>query len=218
MPIEPDRGTRHSRFKRLEWHLGGRVASGFLVLVPVFVTVLIFGLFVGYVDKVFRPLVDGTILDYPGVGLVVGLVILYLMGSFFSGDRSRAIRDAILTRIPVVGKIYTVASQITEALSSPMDRQFTRVVFLDWPRSGVRSMGFVTGHSEDTGLEGKAELRLVVYIPTVPNPTSGMLVWVHEKDVIDSGFGVEEAMKIVFSGGIVLPRLDETNFRDQEQS
>ena len=107
----------------------------------------------------------------------------------------------MLSRVPVVKSIYGVAKQAADALSSPLDRQFHRVVFLEWPRPGVRAMGFVTGHWGSPG----EDKMVVVYIPTVPNPTSGMLAILPENDVVETDITVEDAMKMVFSGGIVLP-------------
>ena len=81
--------------------------------------------------------------------------------------------------------------------------RFSRVVFLEWPREGMIAMGFVTGRamSSRTG-----ETMAVVYIPTVPNPTSGNMAFVMEDDLFETSVSVEAAMKMVFSGGIVLPK------------
>ena len=111
----------------------------------------------------------------------------------------------MLSRIPVVKNIYSVANQATQALSTPLEHQFSRVVFIEWPRPGVRALGFVTGH-----IHARSERQqgtVVIYIPTVPNPTSGMLAWINEEDVMETDITVEDAMKVVFSGGIVLPKL-----------
>ena len=195
------------RLRRLERHIGRRIASGFLVLVPVLVTYLILRFVFGYVDGLLRPLAKDTPLDYTGVGVAIALVLLYVIGVFFSGKRSKALQDAVLSRVPIVRNIYTVASQATEALSSTVDHHFSRVVFLEWPRPGFMAMGFVTGHLH-VPIPGKDDgATVVVYIPTVPNPTSCMLAWVPESEVIESEFTVEQAMKAVFSGGIVLPKM-----------
>ena len=110
--------------------------------------------------------------------------------------------SAVFSRVPVVKSIYGVVRQATDALSDPMRHRFSRVVFLEWPRRGFMALGFVTGHCHSP-VDGKD--LLVVYIPTVPNPTSGNLAFVSEADIIETEITVEEAMKIVFSGGIVLP-------------
>ena len=193
--------------RRLEHHFTRRILSGFLVLGPVLVTYLVLRLFFVYIDGFFEPIVRGTVLDFPGFGVIVTLALFYIVGAFFAGRRLQAAQDAILTRIPVVRNIYGVARQATDALTSPSGHRFSRVVFIEWPRPGVRALGFVTGHLH-SGADDET-MMVVVYIPTVPNPTSGNLAWVPEDEVIETSMSVEEAMKVVFSGGIVLPEQPE---------
>ena len=120
-----------------------------------------------------------------------------------AGRRAVSWQNAVLSRIPVVKSIYGVAKQATDSLTSPSGHQFSRVVFIEWPRQGLLALGFITGHCPSPTADGTD--LLVVYIPTVPNPTSGNLAFVTEDKVIETKLTVEEAMKIVFSGGMVLP-------------
>ena len=76
------------------------------------------------------------------------------------------------------------------------------MVFVEWPRDGVVALGFLTGRAQS---ESGDRSMVVVYIPTVPNPTSGNLAFVMEDDVMETNLSVEDAMKLVFSGGIILP-------------
>ena len=135
---------------------------------------------------------------------MVLLGFFYFVGALvLAGSRRRVVQlqSAILSRIPVVKTIYGVARQAAEALATSQ-HSFSRVVLLEWPRPGIMAMGFVTGHCH---LPADDRTMLVVYIPTVPNPTSGMLAILPETEVTDTDITVEEAMKMVFSGGIVLP-------------
>ena len=79
------------------------------------------------------------------------MVLLYLIGAFLSGRRFQQLQDSILTKVPMISPLYRVARQAVEALASPKDQHFRRVVFIEWPRPGVKALGFVTGpvHSED---------------------------------------------------------------------
>jgi len=199
--------SEQSLLRRIEHHILRRVASGFLVLVPVLVTFLILALGFREVDRIFRPLVKDTLLNVTGIGVAVFLLMLYIVGSFFSGKRSQAWQDAILSRIPVVRTIYGVARQATEGLTSATGQHFSRVVMVQWPRHGVHAMGFVTGHYDHVDEEGGT--MVAVYIPTVPNPTSGMLAFFSEDDIVETSVTVQDAMKMIFSGGVVLPKLPE---------
>ncbi len=179
---------------RIERHLWRRIVSGFLVVVPLGVTFLIFRFVVTYLDDILRPRFENTPLDFPGIGLVVIVIALYMIGAIVSarlGRKAFDVQHAVLTRVPVVKSIYGVARQATDALSTPMERQVNRVVFVEWPRPGYRAIGFVTGYMSGAGGEGSD--WVIIYVPTVPNPTSGNLAFVSENDVIDTDITVEEA-------------------------
>lgn len=208
--VSPSEQSKYSLRRRIERHIWRRVSSGFLFLIPLAVTIVVLDLLIDFLDSFVRPLplVRNQPYDVYGIGLISILVFLYLIGSMVTGRvGSKALnwQDFLLRRIPVVKSIYGVASQATDALSTPLERQFSRVVFIEWPRPGVRALGLVTGHllSPKPDSEG----TVVIYIPTVPNPTSGMLAWVSENQVTETDITVEDAMKAVFSGGIVLPDL-----------
>ena len=202
-------GQGLSPIARLQRHVGRRIVSGFLILVPLIITFLILRFAYVYVEGFFSPVVDEFAWTFPGIGVLVTLLLLYITGAFLAGKRVRSWEDYMLSRVPILGSIYSVSRQSIDALSSTTGQHFSRVVFLDWPRPGVRAMGFVTGHLH-AGIEGSGAV-VVVYIPTVPNPTSGMLAWVPENDVISTDITVEDAMKAVFSGGIVLPSIEASS-------
>lgn len=202
-----------SYYQRGERHFWRRIAAGFFVLVPLLATFLIIRFVFGYVDGIFRGdsglltrWIEGTPLDFPGVGVAFTITLLYVIGLLVAAEAGRRAvnwQNAVLSKIPVVKSIYGVAKQATDSLVSPSGHKFSRVVFIQWPREGLLAMGFITGHCPSP--TGKGEDLLVVYIPTVPNPTSGNLAFVTENQVVESKLTVEEAMKIVFSGGMVLP-------------
>ena len=198
--------VRASFLTRAERHLWRKVVSGFLVVVPLGITFIILRAVVIFLDDILRPFLDNTYLDFPGIGLVILLIGLYLIGAIVSarlGRRAFDVQGAVLTRVPVVKSIYVLARQATDALSTPMEHKVNRVVFIEWPRPGFMALGFVTGKTSP--LEKGGPPRLIIYVPTVPNPTSGNLAFVAEENVIDTEITVEEAMKTVFSGGIVPP-------------
>ena len=217
-PSASESGNSSTRIQRIQGHLWRRVGRGILVLIPMLVTLVIVRYFIKVAENLFNPIVNlllnrSIVQELPGstpiawtVVSLLAIVFFYLLGTFVTGSRGQNIvvyiQNAVLSRIPVVNRIYGVARQTTEALSASSRHKFSRVVFLEWPRPGVRAMGMVTGRCV---LPGEDHEMLIVYIATVPNPTSGMLAIVDENDVTETDMSVEDAMKIIFSGGIVVP-------------
>lgn len=191
--------------QRIEGHLQGKILAGLMQLVPILVTVFALGFIIGHTDSFIRPMpfVRDQPWDFPGIGLIGIIVIFYLIGLFVSlavGRRVMGGMGYVLHRVPVVKTIFGVTEQATTILAS--DYNFSRVVFLEWPREGMVAIGFVTGRAfSQTGGHSLA----IVYIPTVPNPTSGNMAFVNEDDLFETDLSVEDAIKLVFSGGIVLP-------------
>ena len=208
---EGDRDYKPLNFlQRVESHILRRMFEGLFVLIPALVTIWILYFVLSQIDKFVRTLVRGSqldVLDKAGLGVAVALIALYAMGMLVAnrlGRRAIGWQNAVLTRIPIVKSIYGVAKQAADTLSSPAGHRFSRVVFIQWPREGVLAMGFVTGQFHSPL---KGETLVAVYIPTVPNPTSGNLAFVPEEDIVETSMTVEDAMKMVFSGGIVLPEV-----------
>ena len=191
--------------KRIEGHIQGKTLAGLIALVPLIVTVVVLVVIIGYADSAVRrlPFVKGEPWDFWGVGMIVAVVLFYVVGLIIStriGRIAMDFKDTVFNHIPVVKTILGVTKQVMASLTSQY--QFSRVVFIEWPREGMVAMGFVTGQAFSRKTKDSI---VVVYIPTVPNPTSGNMALVPEDDIIETDITVEDAMKLVFSGGIVLP-------------
>ena len=209
-PKSPDvsvekEGKEVGIFGKVERHIQSTTLAGLLELVPLIVTIIVLVFIIGYADNALRSLgvVEGRPWDFPGIGLIVSAVVFYLVGLLVKTPPGRKLMDlksSVLGVVPIVKTVYGVTLQAASALTA--EYKFTRVVFVEWPKDGMVAMGFVTGraYSRATGYS-----MAVVYIPTVPNPTSGNMALVNEDDVVETDITVEDAMKLVFSGGIVLP-------------
>jgi uncharacterized membrane protein len=141
----------------------------------------------------------------PGLGIVIFLTALYLVGFAASNVLGRSFLkfvENILSRIPLINSTYHIGKQLSETLSLPEKQVFKRVVLVDYFKPGIWIVGFVTGTIYD---KDQKEQLLKVFIPTVPNPTSGLLVIVKESQLIDPHWSVEQGMKTVISGGIIGP-------------
>lgn len=189
--------------KRIESHIVSRTLAGFLALIPLMVTIVIILVVLGRTDEAVEPFVEGTPLDFPGFGLLALIAICYAIGLAISsmlGQKLMEGTSAVLNHIPIVSTLYGVSEKAMRALTS--QQHFSRVVFIEWPREGSVAIGFVTG---SLNAPDRDEPIVIVYIPTVPNPTSGNIAFVPEGEILETDLTVEDAMKLVFSGGIVLP-------------
>ena len=211
---------RASLHIRVERHFWGRVLSGFLVLLPLIITAWILVFAFHQIDGLFGGLsgaLIGTTLLHEGfpaiaafaagvVSVLFGLAVLYFFGTLMTlkiGRWAVDIKVTVLSHIPVVKNIYGFAKQATDSLITPSGQEVNRVVLVEWPRPGLFALGFSAGHSYPAGPD--EAVLVVVYIPTVPNPTSGNLAFIREEEVYATDMTVEEAMKIVFSGGVIVP-------------
>ena len=197
--------TRPNILKRIEGHIQSKTLAGLLDLVPVLVTVIVVLFLVEKTDALIRPLpfVANEPWDFPGIGLIVGIIVFYLVGIVIStsfGMRLSAFKNTLISHIPVIKAIFGVTQQVMTSFTSQYS--FSRVVFLEWPREGMIAMGFVTGRAYSARTQDSIA---IVYIPTIPNPTSGNMALVLEDDLVETDLAVDDAMKLVFSGGIVLP-------------
>lgn len=194
-------------------HFQSKTMDGLVEMAPTLITIVVVVALVGYADTFIRPqmanippiqVFDRSLsLDFPGVGIVIGIIVSYIIGLFISsriGMNCMRGVDRLMLHIPFVKSVFGVSRQIMTSMTSQYN--FSRVVFIEWPRENMIAMGFVTGraYSERTG-----DAMAVVYVPTVPNPTSGNMALVLEDHIIETDMSVEDAMKLVFSGGISLP-------------
>jgi uncharacterized membrane protein len=190
-------------------HLKGKFITGLFVVVPLGITLFILkflfnfadGILGSYLDSIFSAFIVHREYHIPGLGMLTGAVVIYLSGILATnvmGTRILRWWDDILSRIPLVKSIYNSSKQLTQVFKEGKT-SYRRAVFVEWPRVGVRAVGFVTAEVERDG-----EKLVVVYVPTMPNPTSGFALFFRECDVHESGMTVEEAVKFVVSGGAVV--------------
>ena len=200
--------------------------AGILVILPLLVTYEIVK-FIIIKAKVlhFANVVTPEWIEHPIYFryITIGIAVLVILAAIFIiltvigmlarnviGKRLILFGESILARIPMVNKIYTAVQQISHAFVGKVI--FTRVVLLQYPRKGLYSIGFVTS---DTKGEISSEVfkdSINVFLPTTPNPTSGFLLFVPKKDTIPLSMSVEDAMKLVISGGAVTPNHNKLSY------
>lgn len=142
------------------------------------------------------------------VGLAVPLsciLIIGLMARNFAGRWLLDVGERILQAIPLAGAVYKTLKQLLETLLKDSSGKFRRVVLVEYPRRGVWSLGFVTGVISGEFQSHFPGPMLSVFIPTTPNPTTGWYAVVAEDEVITLSMPIEDAFKVIISGGIVSP-------------
>lgn len=144
-----------------------------------------------------------------GVGFAVPLLAILLIGLMarnIAGQWLLNFGERILQSIPLAGSVYKTLKQLLETVLKDTKSQFSRVVLVEYPRRGVWAIAFVT--SSATSMNPDSSM-LSVFVPTTPNPTSGWYAVVPENDVVNVNISIEEAFKVLLSGGIVGPNLAE---------
>ena len=193
--------------------------TGLLVTAPVMLTIYITWLFIDIIDAQVVGLIPSGLRDYitlkapiagqlPGVGLLVGAVTITLIGALAAGFLGRwliRIGENLLNRMPVVRSIYGASKQILETVLSAQSDAFREVVLVEYPRKGLWVIGFVTGVTKGEVQSSIRPKTVNVFIPTTPNPTSGFLLFCPENEITYLDMSVEDAVKLVVSGGIVTP-------------
>lgn len=204
-------------FRRPMLHFQRTLGAGILVILPIGMTVLILKFFFDLLDPLLKPALD--LLPGPvvaGMGLLALIVLVYVLGLFAAQVIGRRLIDLghrVMEVIPVVKGIYGTTRMAIQILSNSSNgasngngngdaeaHQYSGVVLIDFPRSGTRSIGLITSTMTDSD----GEEVLSVYVPTTPIPSSGFLVIVLASEVTRTDMSVEDAMRVVMSGGIRL--------------
>ena len=178
---------------------------GLLAIIPLVLSFLAVKFFYVAIDKRVVGWIHNLIgFSVPGLGLLLVVIFLCFLGFIASnviGKQIFGVIEKITNRIPIIKTTYQVGKQLSLTLSLPEKQVFKKVVLVKFLAPGIWTLGFVTGTVCDRA--HKNEMLFKVFIPTVPNPTSGWLILVKESEVRNPDLTVEEAMKAVISGGII---------------
>lgn len=194
--------------------------SGALLLAPLIVTIWAFSKIIDVVGGTFRPLYEDYLpqslqrlpffWDLAATVVVVLLVTAfgylsnYVLGKYFLGIGERAIR-----RIPGVGAVYNSVKQVVATFGTQNRNLFSKVVMIEFPRKGAWSVGFLTNTAQGEPQAAIGPTMWTVFIPTTPNPTSGFMIVLPREEVIELNMTVGDGMKLIISGGAVLPTMPE---------
>lgn len=193
--------------------------SGLLLLAPIAVTWIVFRWLVETVGGTFRPvfslivredLLDhrtwGILWDILSTGIVIVLVtLLGFLSRLFMGKFILQGAERLVQGIPGISAVYNTVKQIVDTFSSQNRNVFSKVVLVQFPRKGVYSIGFLTSKARGEPQARTTEEVWTVFVPTTPNPTTGFLLMLPRTDIIELEMSVGDGMKMVISGGSVVP-------------
>ncbi|MBN2466933.1 MAG: DUF502 domain-containing protein [Deltaproteobacteria bacterium] len=191
--------------------------TGLLVLIPIGLTIYILRILIKLVERLF----PFHILPFyvPGLGIIITVGIVLATGFVATSVIGRWLGDFgenLLYRIPVVKNIYTGAKQLSKAIFAPKGEKFRSVVLIEYPRRGIYSMGFVTGTTRGAMQDLTEKEMINIFVPTTPNPTSGFYLMVPADDIIKLDMNVEDAFKVLISGGLYYPPNNKFNLKEND--
>lgn len=200
---------RTDPFAHFGAHLRRRMVSGLLVVLPLGITYFVVRFAVGAIAGALRPLLEHYFPQlHPATVLAASvaafLALLYLLGLFTThviGQKFVGLGEFILMRVPMIRSIYGASKQVVQTFSGQDRVNYRHVAMFDFPRAGIKSLGFVTGEIRTP--DGTDCYRL--FMPTAPNPTTGFVMILPKTDVILTDMGVEDAFRTIISGGIIGP-------------
>jgi uncharacterized membrane protein len=182
--------------------------TGLLVITPIWGTVLILKTLFLTVDGILGDMLARLVTPYyyiPGLGILTLLILIFVVGLFtanFIGNKIVKLWEEFLHRVPVVRGIYSTLKSMMDIVSFKEKERYNRVVLIQFPKNGHYAFAFVTGVTHGDVQHVSPDPLLNVYVPTSPNPTSGYFLLVPEKEVVSVDISVEEAMKLIVSGGL----------------
>ena len=188
--------------------------AGLLVWLPIGATVLVVSLLLDIIGRLLTllppPLRPEELfgVPVPGLDLFVAFLVLILTGVLAAnllGKRLVRWYESILAKIPLVRTVYGAVKHFSEIVLSDSNSSFKKALLIQYPREGLYSLAFQTSEEPAEVQSVTGEVVVTVFLPTTPNPTSGFMLFVPRKDVVELDMPVEEALKMIISLGVVVP-------------
>lgn len=206
----------------------GHFYAGLIVILPLFLTIFIINWMVNLIvavtkESFFTSFINSAIIFFGienNIHLVTVVYILYLLSILIFitligyvaknivGKKITRFINRIIGKLPIVKHIYTTISQIVSLVSSEKGNTYKKAIAVEYPRKGIYSIGFLT--SEENAILSKETGKELcnIFIPTSPNPTSGMFICVPKEEVIFLDMKIDDAVKLIISGGVIVPGME----------
>ena len=211
--------NKKTETKNLLQRLRTYFLTGIAVTAPIGITVYISIIFINFIDRNVKNLVPATYnpdsylpFNIPGTGLIVAVLLLIIIGFFtasFFGKFFVKIGEKFINRLPVFRSIYNALKQVFQTVLGSSSKAFREVVLIQYPRKGIWAVAFITAQTSGEVLKKLKKKHVNVFLPTTPNPTSGFMLIIPDKDLIKLNMNIEQGMKLVISGGIITPEVKD---------
>ena len=214
---EPDPQLEPRRRRSLFGALRASFLTGLVVIAPIGLTFWLIWSVVSWIDGWVLPLVPARFLpeqyigiNLHGVGVIFFLVFTIIIGWVAKGYIGRSVirwGENLVDRLPLVRSVYGGVKQIAETVFAQTDSKFDKACLIQYPRPGIWAIAFVSTQAKGE-IARKIPMpdeKVAVFMPTTPNPTSGFLLFLPRKDIVELDLSVEDAAKLVISAGLVYP-------------
>ncbi len=188
--------------------------AGIVVLLPLFITINILSITVRFLDNLLgrfiRPYIETAYgRSFFGLGLIAITVIIFFTGVLATNvfvKRVMPFFERLFLRIPLVYQIYPSIKQLVKFLFSEDKLHFKKVVLFEYPRKDIFTLGFITNEFKSESIAGADLDTVCVYISSAPNPVTGFFVIVPKRDVTVLDISIEDAFKVIISGGVLMQK------------
>lgn len=188
--------------------------AGLALVLPIVLTVYIITIFFKFADGLLGRYLNNYLLKIvgftiPGLGLLLALILIFLAGIFaanFIGKKIIPWIEKLWIRLPFVRQVYLPAKQLINFIFSKDKAAFKKVVMIEYPRKGIYSIGFLTNNEGLEEAKQKTNKDLMtVFIGGTPGPFTGFFVLVPKEEIILLDISIEDALKLIISGGVLTP-------------
>ena len=207
----------------------GHFYAGLIVILPLFLTVFIINWMVNFIvvvtrESFFTSLINRTIVFF-GIednihlvtiayglcllGILLFITLIGYVAKNIVGKKITRFINKIIGRLPIVKHIYTTISQIVSLVSSEKGNTYKKAIAVEYPRKGIYIIGFLTSEENEALSKITGKELCNVFIPTSPNPTSGMFICVPKEDIIFLDMKIDDAVKLIISGGVIVPGMEK---------
>ncbi len=182
--------------------------TGLLTLLPIYITYVLLKFVIGIAPDIpylrTIPFFETNEALASIIEFLVALFVIFIIGFIVSnviGKRLFLFIERLMEKVPLINTIYISSRQIMQTLTKAGKGNFKQVVYIEYPRKGIWTLAFITAYSKNN----IGEQYVHIFLPSTPNPTTGFVLFIKEKDVIPSGLSIEEGLKILISGGMLSP-------------